>query len=89
MKKLTNKPENVVQEELEGMAAAHADLICIEAVEGGQFIVVRKDAPVQSKVGVIAAHLEGQKYQHCAESGGELHYFAGDDGLLCHPGAPG
>ncbi len=64
MKKLINQPENVVQEELEGLAAAHADLLRVEAVEGGQFIVVRKDAPVQGKVGVISGGGSGHEPMH-------------------------
>ncbi len=64
MKKLINKPEDVVKEELEGMAAAHPDLIRVEPVEGGQFIVVRKDAPVQGKVGVISGGGSGHEPMH-------------------------
>jgi dihydroxyacetone kinase-like protein len=64
MKKLINKPEDVVKEELEGMAAAHADLLRVEPVEGGQFIVVRADAPVQGKVGVISGGGSGHEPMH-------------------------
>jgi phosphoenolpyruvate---glycerone phosphotransferase subunit DhaK len=64
MKKLINKPEDVVKEELEGMVAAHGDLIRVEPVEGGQFIVVRKDAPVQGKVGVISGGGSGHEPMH-------------------------
>jgi phosphoenolpyruvate---glycerone phosphotransferase subunit DhaK len=64
MKKLINKPEDVVKEELEGMAAAHADLLRVEPVEGGQFIVVRRDAPVQGKVGVISGGGSGHEPMH-------------------------
>lgn len=61
MKKLINTPENVVKEALEGMAAAHADLIRVD-VE--QQIVVRKDAPVQGKVGVISGGGSGHEPMH-------------------------
>ena len=61
MKKLINKPENVVKEELEGMAAAHADLIRVD-VE--QQIIVRRDAPVQGKVGVISGGGSGHEPMH-------------------------
>jgi len=61
MKKLINKPEDLVKEELEGMAAAHADLI---RVDFDQQIVVRKDAPVQGKVGVISGGGSGHEPMH-------------------------
>ncbi|HZU70355.1 MAG TPA: dihydroxyacetone kinase subunit DhaK [Ktedonobacteraceae bacterium] len=61
MKKLINKPEDVVKEELEGMAAAHADLIRVN-VE--QQIIIRKDAPVQGKVGVISGGGSGHEPMH-------------------------
>ncbi len=61
MKKLINKPEDLVKEELEGMAAAHADLI---RVDYEQQIVVRKDAPVQGKVGVISGGGSGHEPMH-------------------------
>ncbi|HJT57247.1 MAG TPA: dihydroxyacetone kinase subunit DhaK [Ktedonobacteraceae bacterium] len=61
MKKLINKPEDVVKEELEGMAAAHADLIRVD-VE--QQLVIRKDAPVQGKVGVISGGGSGHEPMH-------------------------
>ncbi len=61
MKKLINKPEDVVKEALEGMAVAHADLIRVD-VE--QRIVVRKDAPVKGKVGVISGGGSGHEPMH-------------------------
>ncbi len=61
MKKLINKAENVVKEELEGMAAAHSDLIRVD-VE--QQLIVRKDAPVQGKVGVISGGGSGHEPMH-------------------------
>src|ERR1051326_6523578 len=61
MKKLINKPEDVVKEELEGMAAAHSDLIRVD-VE--QQLVVRADAPVQGKVGVISGGGSGHEPMH-------------------------
>src|ERR1051326_7499004 len=61
MKKLINKPEDVVKEELEGMAAAHSDLIRVD-VE--QLLVVRADAPVQGKVGVICGGGSGHEPMH-------------------------
>jgi dihydroxyacetone kinase-like protein len=44
MKKLINNPEEVVKEELEGVALAHPDLV---KVHFNPDFVVRADAPVQ------------------------------------------
>ena len=51
MKKFVNAPEDVVKESLAGLAAAHADLL---RVDFEKQIVVRKDAPVAGKVGLIS-----------------------------------
>src|ERR1700752_2468398 len=51
MKKLINQPEDVVKEALAGMLAAHPDLI---RVDFEQQIIVRRDAPIKGKVGVIS-----------------------------------
>src|SRR5437667_4379745 len=61
MKKLINQPENVVKEALAGMQVAHADLIRVD-IE--QQIIVRKDAPVQGKVGVISGGGSGHEPMH-------------------------
>src|SRR5213596_719987 len=61
MKKLINQPENVVKEALAGMQAAHADLISVD-IE--QQVIVRKDAPVQGKVGVISGGGSGHETMH-------------------------
>src|SRR5438128_4054746 len=61
MKKLINKPEDVVKEALAGMAVAHSDLISVD-VE--QQLIVRKDAPVQGKVGVISGGGSGHEPMH-------------------------
>ncbi|HEY6539865.1 MAG TPA: dihydroxyacetone kinase subunit DhaK [Ktedonobacteraceae bacterium] len=61
MKKLINRPENVVKEALAGMLAAHSDLI---RVDFAQQIIVRKDAPVQGKVGVISGGGSGHEPMH-------------------------
>ena len=61
MKKLINKPEDVVKEALAGMAAAHANLIRVD-VE--QQLVIRKDAPVSGKVGVISGGGSGHEPMH-------------------------
>ncbi|MBO0784425.1 MAG: dihydroxyacetone kinase subunit DhaK [Ktedonobacteraceae bacterium] len=61
MKKLINKPEDVVKEALSGMLAAHADLVRVD-VE--QQLVIRKDVPVQGKVGVISGGGSGHEPMH-------------------------
>ncbi|HEU5326255.1 MAG TPA: dihydroxyacetone kinase subunit DhaK [Candidatus Limnocylindria bacterium] len=60
MKKLINAPEQVVDEALAGMAAAHADLI--KVIEPN--VVVRVDAPRQGKVGVISGGGSGHEPMH-------------------------
>src|SRR5258707_2320062 len=61
MKKLINKPEDVVKEELAGMLAAHHGLIRVD-IE--QQIIVRKDEPIQGKVGVISGGGSGHEPMH-------------------------
>ena len=61
MKKLINKPEDVVEQSLAGVAAAHADLV---KVSYDPNIVVRADAPVQGKVGVISGGGSGHEPMH-------------------------
>jgi phosphoenolpyruvate---glycerone phosphotransferase subunit DhaK len=61
MKKLINKPEDVVKEALAGMAVAHADLISVD-IENQ--VIVRKDAPVKGKVGVISGGGSGHEPMH-------------------------
>src|SRR6266540_5042027 len=61
MKKLINKPENVVREALEGMAYAHSDLI---KVHYDPNFIVRADAPVMGKVGVISGGGSGHEPMH-------------------------
>src|SRR5690242_8479153 len=61
MKKLINKPEDVVKEALAGMAAAHADLIRVD-IENQ--VIIRRNAPVQGKVGVISGGGSGHEPMH-------------------------
>ncbi len=61
MKKLINQPENVVREALAGMAAAHADLIRVDMAKQ---IIVRKDPPIQGKVGIISGGGSGHEPMH-------------------------
>ncbi len=61
MKKLINKPEDVVREELEGIVYAHSDLV---KVYFDPNYVVRADAPVKGKVGVISGGGSGHEPMH-------------------------
>src|SRR5437763_1521493 len=61
MKKLINNPEDVVTEELQGIAAAHADLV---RVQYGPNVIVRADAPVQGKVGLVSGGGSGHEPMH-------------------------
>jgi len=61
MKKLINEPENVVNEELRGIAAAHPDLVqvCFDPN-----YIVRKDAPLKGKVGIVSGGGSGHEPMH-------------------------
>lgn len=61
MKKLINQPENVVLEELQGIAYAHGDLV---KVHYNPNFIVRADAPVKEKVGVISGGGSGHEPMH-------------------------
>ncbi len=61
MKKLINRPEDVVSDALQGMQALHSDLIRVDLENS---IVVRADAPVQGKVGVISGGGSGHEPMH-------------------------
>ncbi len=61
MKKLINAVENVVKEQLEGMAAAHPDLV---KVHFDPNYVVRADAPVEGKVALVSGGGSGHEPMH-------------------------
>lgn len=61
MKKLINAPEQVVKDALSGMALAHADLV---RVHYDPDFIVRADAPVPGKVGVISGGGSGHEPLH-------------------------
>jgi dihydroxyacetone kinase-like protein len=61
MKKLINKPEDIVKEELQGIATAHADLVKVHYEPN---YIVRADAPVKNKVGVISGGGSGHEPMH-------------------------
>lgn len=61
MKKLINRPEDVVKEALGGMQALHPELLRVD-VENQ--IIVRADAPIKGKVGVISGGGSGHEPMH-------------------------
>ncbi|MFE3252595.1 dihydroxyacetone kinase subunit DhaK [Streptomyces sp. NPDC059209] len=60
MKMLINVPETVVADGLRGMAAAHPDL----SVDVDNRVVVRRDAPVEGKVGLVSGGGSGHEPLH-------------------------
>src|SRR3954464_13203734 len=61
MKKLINSPDAVVQDALHGVEAAHGDRV---RVSYDPAYVVRADAPVQGKVGIISGGGSGHEPMH-------------------------
>jgi dihydroxyacetone kinase-like protein len=61
MKKLVNAPENVVRESLQGLAAAHPDLLEIHL---DPHFVVRRGAPPPGKVAVVSGGGSGHEPLH-------------------------
>ena len=61
MKKLINDPEKIVHESLAGLALAHPDIL---RVCGDPLYVVRVDAPVRGKAGVISGGGSGHEPMH-------------------------
>ncbi|HET89611.1 MAG TPA: dihydroxyacetone kinase subunit DhaK [Chloroflexi bacterium] len=61
MKKLINKPDDVVKEELEGIALAYPDLVKIHYEPN---FVYRADAPIKGKVGLISGGGSGHEPMH-------------------------
>jgi dihydroxyacetone kinase-like protein len=61
VKKLINDPEAVVREALEGMEAAHGDRL---RVVYDPHVIVRADAPVKGKVGIVSGGGSGHEPMH-------------------------
>jgi len=61
VKKLINDPEAVVREALQGVEAAHGDYV---RVIHDPMVIVRKDAPVSGKVGIISGGGSGHEPMH-------------------------
>ncbi|SFL88324.1 dihydroxyacetone kinase subunit DhaK [Salibacterium qingdaonense] len=66
MKKFINNPEDVVEEMLEGMAAAHSDEL--RRLPGWN-VLVRKDAPLPGKVGLVSGGGSGHEPAHAGYIG--------------------
>jgi dihydroxyacetone kinase-like protein len=61
MKKLINNPDDVVRESLQGMAAAHPDLI---KVHFDPYFIYRTEAPISGKVALISGGGSGHEPMH-------------------------
>jgi dihydroxyacetone kinase-like protein len=61
MKKLINLPQDVVRESVAGLARAHADIL---KVSSDPMYVVRADAPVAGKVGIVSGGGSGHEPMH-------------------------
>jgi dihydroxyacetone kinase-like protein len=61
MKKLINNPDNVVQDALHGIAAAHPDLLKVNYEPA---YITRADAPVQGKVAIVSGGGSGHEPLH-------------------------
>lgn len=61
MKKLINDPDEVVRDELEGIAGAHPDVV---SVRFDPNFIVRADAPVDGKVALVSGGGSGHEPMH-------------------------
>ncbi len=61
MKKLVNKPEDIVQEALQGMALAYPETLKVHYAPD---FIVRADGPVKGKVGVVSGGGSGHEPMH-------------------------
>lgn len=61
MKKIINSRENVVEEMLQGIVAAHPEYV--KRLEGFN-VLVRKDSPIEGKVGLVSGGGSGHEPSH-------------------------
>lgn len=61
MKKFINHPDTVIADALAGMAAAHSDLLRVQTAPK---LIVRTDAPVAGKVGIVSGGGSGHEPLH-------------------------
>ncbi|MEM4782298.1 MAG: dihydroxyacetone kinase subunit DhaK, partial [Halalkalicoccus sp.] len=69
MKKLINDPDAVVDEMLDGMVAAHPEYV--RRLEGTN-VLVRADAPIGGKVGIVSGGGSGHEPAHAGYLGDGL-----------------
>ena len=83
MKKLINSPEQVVRDMLDGMVAAHPHLL--KNLPGTQ-VIVRADAPVSGKVGLVSGGGSGHEPAHAGYVGkGMLDAAVAGEVFTSHP----
>jgi dihydroxyacetone kinase-like protein len=71
MKKLINHPDDIIKEQLEGMQAAHGDVLKVNLDPA---YVVRADGPVKGKVALVSGGGSGHEPMHAGFVGhGMLH----------------
>ena len=61
MNKFINKPDEIIPEMLKGIAAAHPDIVTVVENTG---IILRADAPIQDKVGLVVGGGSGHEPAH-------------------------
>ena len=61
MKKLINRPQDVVQDALAGVALAHGDRLKVHTAPG---YIVRSDAPLRGKVAIVSGGGSGHEPLH-------------------------
>jgi len=84
MKKLINEPEDIVDEMLDGMVAAYPDeLRRLDDAE----VLVREDAPVDGKVGVVSGGGSGHEPTHAGYLGEGMLDGAAADEVFTSPTA--
>lgn len=66
MKKIINDPNQVVTEMLDGMVAAHPDQL---KRLPNTTVLVRKDAPIKGKVGIVSGGGSGHEPAHAGYIG--------------------
>lgn len=66
MKKIINKPEDIIDQMLDGMVKANPEKIV--RIEGTS-VIARKDAPVEGKVGLISGGGSGHEPAHAGYVG--------------------
>src|SRR5437588_13075639 len=85
MKKLINSPESVVTDALAGMQALHPELLRVVRLDGDNQIIVRADAPVRGKVGLVSGGGSGHEPMHGGFVGHGMLHAACPGEVLPHP----